>query len=181
MIPYHTFISYPKYHDIIHKILMMVDFVTQPFFVWMLSVITHVWSQIAHYQSGRSVWKPQLSGHQLWGVCQPASWDETWDTERNEGVFQTTADHVSQTSRGTFQPHLQTLPVLLSALNIRSHSLRPQETFRSTSWLACCRGTGWTNDWREWRKRWASEALVVLQSSANRTEISWVTSWSQID
>lgn len=81
------------------------SYVLMPFFVLMPSLITRVWSQIAPCVSGRIVWRPQLSGHQLGGVCQPASWNETRDTQRHERVFQKTPDHVPQTSRGTVHSH----------------------------------------------------------------------------
>lgn len=62
-----------------------------------------------------------------------------------------------------------------------SLALSVQETFPSTSWPACCRGTSWTSVWRVLRKRWASGAPAAPRSSTNRTGNSRVTTSSHID
>lgn len=54
---------------------------------------------------GRTLWRPKLCGHQLRGVCQPPTRNETRDTQRHERVFQKTPDNAPQTSGGTVCAH----------------------------------------------------------------------------
>lgn len=123
--------------------------------------------------------RPKLGGYQLGGVCQSACWDETRDAQRNEGVLKKTTNHVSQTSRGMLGFHLQVFVLLFYKWFLDSplSLLSVQETFRSTSWPVCCRGTGWTCVWRALRRRWASTALEALSSSVSGREISSATAW----
>lgn len=50
--------------------------------------------------SGWLLWQPQLRWYQLWGLFQSVSRDQTWDSQRHEGVLQTASSHVPPTTRG---------------------------------------------------------------------------------